>query len=52
MKAKVLIPFRDKVTRKVRKKGAIIDVTNDRFNEISKVGKFLEPVKEETETNI
>lgn len=48
MKAKVLIPFRDKETKKnYDKKGAIIDVTAKRFNEINTQGAFLAAVEEE-----
>lgn len=46
MKAKVLIPFRDRETKKEYKKGDIIDVTAKRFNEITKQGRFLEAVEE------
>lgn len=42
MKAKVLISFRDKVTKKVRKAGDIIDVTPARFNEITRKGRYIE----------
>lgn len=41
MKAKVLIPFRDKVTKKEYKKGDVIEITEKRFEEIAKKGKFL-----------
>lgn len=41
MKAKVLIPFRDKVTGKKHKSGDVIDVSAKRFNEIAEKGKFL-----------
>ena len=54
MKAKVLISFRDKVTKKVRKVGDIIDVTHARFNEITRKGRYVEtyvePEKVVTET--
>lgn len=42
MKAKVLIPFKDKETRKKHKKGDIIEVTPARFNEITQNGRFIE----------
>lgn len=51
MKAKVLIPFRDKETKKEHKKGAIIDVTAERFNEITKGGRFIEAVEENKPTS-
>ena len=47
MKAKVLIPFRDKYTKKVYKKGDIIDVTVKRFNEIATKGNYIQLVEEE-----
>lgn len=47
MKAKVLIPFRDKETKKAYKKGDIIDVTAKRFNEITAKGRFIQLVEEE-----
>ena len=46
IKAKVLIPFRDKETKKVQKKGDIIDVTPKRFNEIAAKGKYIQLVEE------
>lgn len=46
MKAKVLIPFRDKETKKEHKKGAIIDVTVKRFNEITAKGKYIQLVED------
>jgi len=42
MKAKVLIPFNDKYTGKAHKKGAIIEVSAARFNEITLKGRFVE----------
>ncbi len=50
MKAKVLIPFRDKITKKEHKKNDIIDVTADRFNEITKKGRYIEAVEETATT--
>lgn len=47
MKVKVLIPFRDKETKKTHKKGDIIDVTAKRFNEITAKGKYIQPVEDE-----
>ena len=52
MKAKVLIPFKDKETKKVRKKGDIIDVTAKRFNEITKAGRYIEAVEDEKPTKV
>lgn len=47
MKVKVLIPFRDRETKKKYKKGDIIDVTAKRFNEITTSGRYIQPVEEE-----
>lgn len=47
MKAKVRIQFYDSVAKKTRKKGEIIDVTPDRFNEIRNKGNFIEAVNDE-----
>ena len=47
MKAKVLIPFRDKETRKVHNQGDVIDVTVKRFNEITAKGKYIQLVENE-----
>ena len=46
MKVKVLIPFRDRITKKSYKKGDIIDVTVRRFNEITAKGKYIQLVEE------
>ena len=46
MKAKVLIEFRDKETKKVCKKGDVIDVTPARFNEITRKGRYIEAYAE------
>ena len=49
---KCLKNFRDKHTGKIRKKGDIFKVTEERFNEILTVGmlveKYTEPVKADT----
>lgn len=47
MKAKVLIPFKDKNTKKIYKKNDIIDVTITRFNEITAKGKYIQLVEDE-----
>ena len=46
MKAKVIIGFRDKETKKVHKAGDIIDVTPARFNEITRQGRYIEAYEE------
>lgn len=47
IKAEVLIDFNDKHTGKKHKKGDIIEVTPERFNEIQQKGKFIEAYVEE-----
>lgn len=46
MKAKVIMPFRDKVTNKVMNTNAVIDITKERFAEINKTGRYVVEVKE------
>ena len=48
MKVKVLRNFRDKYTKKLYKKGQIIDVTNERYEEINSTahGILVEKVEE------
>lgn len=50
MKVRVLIPFRDKVANKVRKEGTVFEVSENRFNEIIKVGNLIEIIKDEPKT--
>lgn len=47
MKVKVLIPFRDKETKKINKKNDVIDVSAKRFNEIITQGKYIELLEDE-----
>lgn len=47
MKVKVLIPYKDKETKKIHKKGDVIDVTVKRFNEITTKGRYIQPVEDE-----
>ena len=51
MKAKVTMPFKDKVTGKTNNLGDVIDVTKTRFAEIKKAGNFIVEVKE-TKTTV
>lgn len=44
MKAKVKISFRDKYTDELYKIGNVIEVTEERFDEILSVGDFIETV--------
>lgn len=47
MKAKVLIEFNDKHTKKACKKGEIINVTAKRATEILSKGKYIQLVEDE-----
>lgn len=47
MKVKVLMPFTDKTTKKTCKPGDLIDVSEKRYKEIRKAGRYVEQVKEE-----
>lgn len=52
MKAKVIMPFKDKETNKLYNTGDVIDCTPVRYSEIRKAGNYVEelkaePVKEE-----
>ena len=49
MKAKVLIPYTDKETGQKRKKGDVINITANRFNEITTKGRYIEAVEEPAE---
>lgn len=46
---KCLQTFRDKHTLKIHKKGEVFNVTEERFAEILKVGKFVEKHTEKAE---
>lgn len=46
MKVRILKEFRDKHTGERYEPEAVIDITEGRMEEISKVGKFVEPIKE------
>ena len=48
MKAKVVIKFNDTKANKVRNVGDIFDITADRFNEITKKGRYIEAYEEPT----
>lgn len=47
MKARVITPFKDKTTGKVRNTGSEFETTKERFEEIKKAGKFVVEVKDE-----
>lgn len=52
MKCKVLIPFADKHTGKKYKKGDIIDVPVNRFNEITDKGRYIQPVEDTAKAKV
>lgn len=57
MKVKTLIKFRDLNEKKIREVGEEFVVSKDRFEEILKIGKFVEPIenkikKEEFKTKL
>jgi hypothetical protein len=52
MKAKVIMPFKDKATGKVHKVGDVIECVPARLAEIKKAGRFVVEVKEETATKV
>lgn len=47
MKVRVLSNFRDKYTRKVYKKGDVLTIKKERYDEILKVGALVEEVKDD-----
>ena len=47
MKAIVKTKFIDKTTKKVRKVGEVFTCSKERFEEITKAGKYVEEYKEE-----
>lgn len=47
MKVKVIKGFRDKHSKKLHKVGAILTISKERYEEILKVGKLVEEVKDE-----
>lgn len=46
MKAKVIMPFKDKVTKNVMKPDTVFETTEKRFAEINKTGRYVVKVKE------
>jgi hypothetical protein len=48
MKVKVLKKFIDKHSGEIHEEGKILTVSKDRFDEILKVGKFVEEITEKT----
>lgn len=47
MKAKVIMPFKDKLTGKIHDTGTTFEVTAERMAEIRKSGNYIEEVKED-----
>lgn len=46
MKVKVISSYRDKFTKKIHQPGEELDLTNERADEILKVGNFIEEIAE------
>lgn len=46
MKVKVISSYRDKFTKKIHQPGEELNITKERADEILKVGKFIELLKE------
>lgn len=46
MKAKVLKRFRDKHSGKIHECGEVLTISKDRYNEILKVGAFVEEIQQ------
>lgn len=49
MRARVLEKFMDLKNNRIRTEDEVFVLTKERFNEILKVGKFIEEVKEDTQ---
>ena len=47
MKVKVVVTFKDIREKKLRKEGETFECTEERYEEILKKGKLVEPVEEE-----
>lgn len=50
MKAKVIMPFKDKEANKVRNTKEEFEVSKERFAEINKSGRFIVEVKNEVKS--
>lgn len=50
MKVKVKIGFIDKYTKKEYSAGQVIDVSEKRYEEIMKAGKYVEEIKKENQS--
>lgn len=49
MKARVLQKFEDKYTKEIHKVNDVIEITEERFEEILTVGNFVERIEEAAE---
>lgn len=49
MKVKAIVTFKDLKEKKIRKAGQKFDITEERYEEILKKGKYVKPVEEKTE---
>ncbi len=49
MKVKVLEKFRDKHTKEIHRRDDVMEITEERYEEILKVGKLVEQVPEEAQ---
>ena len=47
MKVKVIVEFRDKYTKKIHILNKVMEITEERYDEILTVGNFVEEIKEE-----
>lgn len=50
MKVKVIMPFKDKVSGKMRNTGEVFESTPERLAEINKAGRFVVEVPQEKTT--
>ena len=48
MKVKAIVTFKDLKEKKIRKAGEKFDITEERYEEILKKGKYVEPMEEKT----
>ena len=51
MKVKVIRKFRDKYTGKSHRRGEVLEISQARYQEISKVGDFVQPIAEEAQND-
>lgn len=51
MKVKVIRKFKDKHTGKTHRRGEVMEITKERFQEISKVGEFVQTITENAQSD-